>query len=131
MRKIKVLVLVFALIASVSLFSGCANKILYGTWQLQETIDAETNESEAPMFANMMVFTINKDGTVVFLDKVFGTYEMDRNEFVFTYTLDEESEEEPEVVSGAWELIGTDLYIYPDDTPAIYHLAAVSTSNEE
>ena len=106
------------------MFTGCANQILYGTWQLQETVDAETGDSEEPMFANMMVFTINRDGTVTFLDEVFGTYEKDGNEFTFTYAVDEG--EEPKYESGAWELLGTDLYIYDDNKPLIYHFAAVT-----
>jgi hypothetical protein len=118
-----------ALAVIVVAFSGCANKVLYGTWQLKETINSETGESQEPMFGNMMVFTINKDGTVTFIDDVFGTYEKDRNEFTFTYTADEG--EEAQTVSGAWELLGTDLYIYDDSQPYTYHLVAVKTTDDE
>ena len=129
MKRYKLLALVLAFAAAAFIFSGCANKVLYGTWQVTETINAETGESQEPMFANMMVFTINRDGTVMFADNVFGTYEKDRNEFTFTYAADEGEEET--TVSGAWELLGTDLYIYDEDQPYIYHLVAVTTSDDQ
>ncbi len=129
MKRYKLLALVLALAATAVIFSGCANKVLYGTWQLKETISVETGESQEPMFANMMVFTINRDGTVTFADDVFGTYEKDRNEFTFTYSVDEG--EEATVVSGAWELLGTDLYIYDDSQPYTYHLVAVKPTDEQ
>jgi hypothetical protein len=130
MRKIKILALISVLILGVLLFTGCANKILYGSWQLKETINAETGEAEEPaMFANMMVFKINRDGTVEFLDKTFGTYEKKGSEFTFDYVVDEGEEAKSE--SGAWELIGTDLYIYDESKPLIYHLVAVTTKDEQ
>ncbi len=130
MKKTKILLVVTALLLSSFIFSGCTQNILYNTWQLQETIDAETKESSQPMFANIMVFEIKKDGTVVFMDKVFGTYEKSRNEFTFTYAEDEENPEDtPEQVSGGWEIIKNDLYIYPDTDPVIYKFAAVVTDD--
>ena len=129
MKRYRLLALVLALAATAVIFSGCANKVLYGTWQVKETINVETGESQEPMFANMMVFTINRDGTVMFAGDVFGTYEKDRNEFTFTYTVDEG--EEAQTVSGAWELLGTDLYIYDEDQPVAYHLVAVKTTDEQ
>lgn len=129
MRKIKLLVLISVLIASVALFSGCANKILYGTWQMTETISAETGESTEPMFKNMMVFTVNRDGTVMLMDSLFGTFEKDKNEYEFTYDVDEGEEAQTE--TGAWELIGTDLYLYDDNQPYIYHLVAVTRETDE
>lgn len=132
MKKSRILVLIIALLLSLVLFSGCAKNLLYNTWQLQEIVDAETKEGEEPMFANMMVFTINKDGTVYFMDSLFGTYEMDRNEFTFTYTQDEDDEEStPEQVVGAWEIIGSELFIYPDSDPVYYYFAAVETTEDE
>lgn len=129
MKKIKLLILASILILSFILFTGCANNILYGTWQMTETINADTGEAQDPgMFANMMVFTINKDGTVIFLDKVFGTYEKDGGEFTFTYTVDEG--EEPKYESGGWEIIGTDLYIHDDKTPLIYHFVSVLQTDD-
>ena len=129
MRKIKLLVLVSVLIVSAALFSGCANKILYGTWQMTETIDAETGESEEPMFMNMMVFTVNRDGTVMLMDSLFGTFEKDGNEYEFTYDLDDD--EDPKYESGAWELIGTDLYLYDENKPLIYHFVAVTRETDD
>ena len=129
MKKIKILVLVSVLVMAVLLFSGCANKILYGSWQLKETINMDTNESQEPMFANMMVFTIQKDGTVLLMDSEFGTYEKDGSEFIFTYDTDEG--EEPKYETGAWELIGTDLYIYDETKPYTYHLVAVTRNNDQ
>jgi hypothetical protein len=140
MKKSRILVIILALLLSLVLFSGCKKNLLYNTWQLQEIVDAETKEGEEPMFANMMVFTINKDGTVYFMDSLFGTYEMDRNEFTFTYEQDEDDSEEnseedsentPEQVTGAWEIIGSELYIYPDSDPVYYYFAAVETTEDE
>lgn len=129
MKKLKMLALISVLAVGIVLFSGCANKVLYGTWQMTETINADTNESSEPMFVNMMVFTINKDGTVLFVDKVFGTYEKKGSEFLFTYAVDEG--EEPKYESGAWELIGTDLYIYDETKPYIYHFVAVTKNDDQ
>ncbi len=132
MKKFKILLIVASLLVSAFAFTGCSEKnVLYHSWQMQATIDAETKEETEPMFANMMVFTINKDGTVDFLDDVFGTYEKDRNEFVFTYVEDEDDPEStPEPISGGWEIIGNELYIYPDTDPVIYKFAAVETKEE-
>ena len=130
MRKFKILAVISVLVLGTLLFTGCANKILYGSWQLKETINAETDESEDPgMFANMMVFTINRDGTVDFLDKTFGTYEKNGSEFTFEYAVDEGEEAKSE--SGAWELIGTDLYIHDDSKPLIYHFVAVTKADDK
>jgi hypothetical protein len=114
------------LIVTSVLFTGCANQVLYGTWQLAEVIDAETMQPEdqsGDMFFNLMAFTINRDKTVTFLDSEFGTFTKSRNEFVFTYATI--GEEEKTTQSGAWELIGGDLYIYVDDAPLIYHFVRV------
>jgi len=108
------------------LFTGCANQVLYGTWKLTDTIDAETLQpldQSANMFANMMVFTINKDKTVTFLDKEFGVFTKSRNEFTFTYTTKEGEEEK--IQTGAWELNGSELNIWVDDTPLIYRFSRV------
>ena len=130
MKKSIVFIILFALILSSFLFTGCANKVLYGTWKLQETINANTMQQEASsagMFANMMYFTINRDGTVTFLNQEFGTFTKSRNEFTFTYNQLED--EEPEVETGAWELDGGNLRIWLDDTPVIYNFVRVE-SNE-
>lgn len=127
MKRNFILLILMIAIMSLMLFSGCASKVLYGSWQVKETINLETGEGQAPMFANIMVFTINKDGTVYFADKEFGTYTKDRNEFYFVETSDKEEKME---VSGAFELDGGDLYIYPDDAAVKYHLVAVEQKDE-
>jgi hypothetical protein len=130
MRKFIITAVVIVILISV-LFAGCANQILYGTWKMTETINAKTFESSEPMFANMMVFRIYKNGTVEFLDEEFGTFTKSRNQFTFIETSDEDDDDEELLkVSGAWELDGGDLYIYPDETPVIYHLVRLQDKVE-
>ncbi len=131
MKKTTMFAIIIVAIINLLIFSGCASKVLYGSWQFTETIDAQTGESQEPVFSNVitMVFTINNDGTVYFMDNLFGTYEKKGKEFTFTYKSKEG--DEPNHVSGAWELIGTDLYIYDDNKPLIYHLVTVQKNDEE
>ena len=115
----------------VMIFSGCASQVLYGSWQLSETIDANTLEVQNnanDMFSSMLVFTINRDKTVTFLDQEFGTFQKSRNEFTFTYTV--EQGEEAKVQTGAWELSGMDLHIWLDEQPVIFHFVRVMKNDE-
>ncbi len=127
MKKYVIIFIVIIALFSTVFFTGCANRVLYGTWQLKETINAETFESTTPMFANIMVFTVNRNGTVTFIDKEFGTFTKSRNEFRFIETSDEEEYMD---ITGAWELNGGDLYIWPDDIPVFYHLVAIQKKAE-
>lgn len=127
--KRKLILYIFAIaITSMLIFSGCGKNALYGSWQMKEIIDLKTGEANAPMFANIMVFKINKDGTVDFADKEFGTYTMDRNEFHFVEISDKEEKMD---MTGAFRLDGADLYISPDDLEVEYHLVAVVEKDED
>lgn len=125
-KKFLTLIIIMTLLGSI-FFTSCSNQMLYGSWQLIETINAETGQGEAPMFANMMVFTINKDKTVTFLDKEYGKFTKSRNEFHFEQTSDIGEKMD---VSGAWEIIGSELFIYPDDLAVQYHFVKVQKQVE-
>jgi hypothetical protein len=126
MKKTIVFITLIVILLSTFLFTGCANQVLYGTWQLTETIDANTLRSESTtnsIFANIMVFKINRDKTVTFLDSEFGTFTKSRNEFTFTYMVEEGAE--AKVETGAWELDGGTLRIWLDAEPVIYQFIRV------
>ncbi|MCK5129032.1 MAG: hypothetical protein KAQ68_04205 [Clostridiales bacterium] len=127
MRKTTTFLVIIMILLGIIVFSGCTNQVLYGSWQLQETTNLESGMSDTPMFQNIMVFTINKDGTVFFVNKKFGEYTKSRNDFHFVQTSDSETMLD---MHGAWEIIGGDLYIRPNDTPVEYHFAKVVKSEE-
>ena len=131
MKKTIIIITILLVLVSSALFLGCANQVLYGSWKLSETIDANTMQAQdasESMFSNVLIFKINRDKTVTFLDKEFGTFTKSGNEFTFAYTATEG--EQAQIETGAWELNGVNLRIWIDSAPMIYDFVRVEMNGQ-
>jgi|GEM_PF-5305069 len=122
-RSISALLVLAMVIASAFAFTGCAERILYGEWKMVQTGDPETGEFKDYDFLFPIVLEVRRDGTIYMMDSLFGTYEKKGHEFEFWF---DEKGEKGELITGGWELIGSDLYIYPDKEAVIYKLSRLA-----
>lgn len=122
-RRILALAVLIMVAASAFLLIGCANKMLYGSWKLVQSADADTGEFKDYDFMFPIVLEIKSDGTVWMLGSLFGTYEKEGREYKFWYDNDGEK---GELLTGGWEMIGAELFIYPDDIPVIYKFSRLT-----
>jgi hypothetical protein len=125
-KVIAPILLTLMLLSAALLVSGCFSQVIYGTWQFKYTSYANGSERTDALFP--MVFDVRKNGEIYLLDTLFATFE--RNKNLFTVTFVDEDAEEPEIITGAYEVEttseGTYLYIYPDDQNIMYTLVRVS-----
>ncbi|NLG37045.1 MAG: hypothetical protein GX549_03445 [Clostridiales bacterium] len=125
-KAVAPVLLTLTLLSAALLLSGCFSQVIYGTWQFKYTSYANGSEQTDAMFP--MVFDVRKNGEIYLLDTLFATFKREKN--LFTVTFVDDDAEEPEVITGAYEVEttseGTFLYIYPDDQNIMYTLVRVS-----
>ncbi len=119
MRKFRSGVVVVLALASIcALLSGCANKLLYGQWNLVGTELQDGSNLEA--YPINVTLELRRDGSAYMYDTLFGTVKRDGYHFELT-TLST-----GEVISGTWTLVDTYLLVYPDNSEMVYRFQAVN-----
>lgn len=107
--------------------TGCFRDVLYGNWSLAYTSNVDgTNQSKPPIAVAM---TLEKDGTCLLYGSYFGTFTMDRDEFTLTMG-DEPGDTSGGAITGAWEMLGSNLVLYPDSDDIMYVFNKVEATAE-
>lgn len=119
MRKLRTVVVALLLVAGVcTALSGCANKLLYGQWNLVGT-ELQDGSNLEPYPINVTL-ELRRDGSAYMYDTLFGTLKRHGYRFELT-TLST-----GEVITGSWTLVDTYLLVYPDNSEMVYRFQAVN-----
>ena len=119
MRKVRAgLAVLLALVSVCAVLSGCADKLLYGQWNLVGT-ELQDGSNLEPYPINVTL-EFRRDGGAYMYDTLFGTLKRKGYRFELT-TLST-----GEVMTGSWTLVDTYLLVYPDDSEMVYRFQAVN-----
>ncbi len=121
MKRFRTGLAVLLALASVCLvLSGCADKLLYGQWNLVGTeLQDGSNLEPYPISVTL---ELKRDGSAYMYDTLFGT--LKRNGYRFELT----TLSTGEVITGTWTLVDTYLLVYPDNSEMVYRFQAVNRS---